>query len=243
MGMQRDFTMHSEWRSPCSCSVVTNCTNVVGFKARSVSVSRRMLRSSFEFVEQGARNERSASTLSSNHGGLEGAWVVSEQTKTKNICSALSYGGIGKRCCASVTKTEIPGQVFRKLTATPATNLAGADLTNPWGFFLAGVGFPDLGTDQGLRIRGKHAARDLVLIQANGTSLLDVTTCDSIIDERPKGYRYVPQTGAIPYVKTTGRGPAHPLPILQTSFVPSKNLYKIKQPWISTNMNENNAWV
>ena len=80
-------------------------------------------------------------------------WAVSEQTKKRNICSTLSRDliRISKRCCTSVTKAEIPRRVFQKLTATLATNLAGADLTNLWGFFLAGVGFPDLGTDQGLR--------------------------------------------------------------------------------------------
>ena len=79
-------------------------------------------------------------------------WAGSEQTKKRNICSTLSRDliKISKCCCASVTKAEIPGQVFQKLTETLATNLTSADLTNPWGFFLVGVGFPNLGTDQGL---------------------------------------------------------------------------------------------
>ena len=59
-----------------------NCTNIAGFKAPSISVLRRRSRSSFEFVEQGARNERSGSVFSTHR----------EQFQCMCICQSIWQG-------------------------------------------------------------------------------------------------------------------------------------------------------
>ena len=50
-----------------------------------------------------------------------------------------------------MTETETAEGVYADLTSTPTTSLAGPDLTNLWGFILAGAGFETGGADQGLK--------------------------------------------------------------------------------------------